>query len=258
MFGFKTWRRRRLMQQSFPEEWDAILQKNVPYFRHLPPELQTKLQGLTNIFLDEKTFEGCADLEITGEIRVSIAAQACILLLGIDDLSSFYEGLRSVLVYPESYVARVKNTHNSFFVEEGFEHRHGEAWSRGLVVLAWDEVKKGASDIHDGQNLVFHEFAHQVDYDYGATAQVESTDDQSSFLSWGWVVGNEYNKLLKAIKQNQQTLIDEYGATNLAEFFAVVTEYFFEKPQALRQKHPDLYHQLAEFYQQDPAEYIRL
>lgn len=257
MFGFKTWRRRRLMQQSFPEEWHKILQKSVPYFQHLPSEMQTKLQGLTNIFLDEKSFEGCGGLEITDEIRISIAAQACILLLGIEDLSSFYEGLRSVLVYPESYVARVKNNHNSFFVEEGFEHRHGEAWSRGLVVLAWDEVKKGASDIHDGQNLVFHEFAHQVDYDYGATAQVESSDNQSSFLSWGWVVGNEYNKLLKAIKRNQQTLIDEYGATSLAEFFAVVTEYFFEKPQALQQKHPDLYHQLTEFYQQDPAEYIK-
>lgn len=256
MFGFKKWRRKRLMKQPLPEEWLSILKENVPYFQHLPPELQTKLQGFTQVFLNEKTFEGCAGLKLTDEIRVTIAAQACILLLGIDDLTSFYEGLRSVLVYPESYVAKVKNTNNSFFVEEGFQRRHGEAWSRGHVVLAWNEVKKGASDIHDGENLVFHEFAHQLDYDYGATEQVES-DDQSSYLSWGWVVGNEYNNLLKALKRNQQTLIDEYGATNLAEFFAVVTETFFEKPAALQKRHPDLYKQLTEFYQQDPASYIK-
>lgn len=257
MFGFKKWRRRRLMQQPLSDERLSILNKNVPYYRHLPSDLQQKLQGLINIFLDEKTFEGCAGLEITDEIRVTIAGQACILLLGIGDLSSFYEGLRSVLVYPKSYVAKVKNTHNSFFVEEGFEQRHGEAWSRGHVVLAWNEVKKGASDIRDGQNLVFHEFAHQLDYDYGATSEIESSDDQSSYLSWAWVVGNEYNDLLEALKRNQQTLIDEYGATNLAEFFAVVTEYFFEKPRELRQRHPELYQQLTEFYQQDPATYIR-
>jgi Mlc titration factor MtfA (ptsG expression regulator) len=257
MFGFKKWRRKRLMQQSFPDEWLSILHKNVLYFRYLPSDLQDKLQGLINIFLNEKNFEGCAGLEVTDQIRVTIAAQACILLLGIDDLSSFYEGLRSVLVYPETYVAKVKNTHNSFFVEEGFQQRHGEAWSRGHVVLAWDEVQKGASDIHDGQNLVFHEFAHQLDYDYGATSQIESGDEESSYLSWAWVVGNEYNNLLEALRRNQKTLIDEYGATNLAEFFAVVTEYFFEKPRELQQKHPELYQQLKEFYQQDPAVYIK-
>lgn len=257
MFGFKKWRRKRQMKQPFPDEWRKILQKNVPYYRHLPSEMQSRLEGFTNIFLNEKRFEGCAGLEITDEVRVTIAAQACILLLGIDDLSYFYEDLRSVLVYPESYVAKVKNTHNSFFVEEGFQQREGEAWSRGLIVLAWDEVKQGASDIQDGQNLVFHEFAHQLDYDYGATEQVESADDESSFLSWAWVVGNEYNNFLRALKRNQQTLIDEYGATNLAEFFAVVTEAFFEKPRELKKKHPELYQQLTEFYRQDPAGYIK-
>jgi len=256
MFGFKKWQRRRLSKQPLSEQQLTILSRNVPYYRLLPPDRQSKLQGLTNIFLTEKTFEGCAGLTITEEIKVTVAAQACILLLGIEDLSSFYEGLRSILIYPKSYVAKVKNTRDSFFVEEGFQRRHGEAWARGHVVLAWDEVQKGASDIHDGQNLVFHEFAHQLDYDYGATSEIKSGDNESHFLSWGLIIGNEYNKLLEAIKQNQQTLIDEYGATNLAEFFAVVTEYFFEQPQALKQKHPDLYKQLVKFYHQNPAEYL--
>jgi len=244
------------MKQALPEEWNHIIQKNVPYYRYLPPKLQTKLQGLINIFLDEKTFEACAGLELTDEMRVTIAAQACILMLGIEDLSTFYEDLRSILVYPETYVAKVKNQHNSFFVEEGFQQRNGEAWQRGHVVLAWDEVQKGALDIHDGQNLVFHEFAHQLDYEYGATEQVEEQYEDSSYLSWARVVGNEYRKFLHALQRNQQTLINSYGAKNLAEFFAVVTEYFFEKPTELKQKHPQLYDQLKQFYRQDPAEYL--
>jgi len=225
--------------------------------QHLPAELQSKLKGLITIFLHEKTFEGCAGLEITDEIRVTIAAQACILMLGIDDLSFFYDDLRSVLVYPEQYVAKVKNRNNSFFVEEGFQQRHGEAWSHGNVVLAWDEVQQGASDIHDGQNLVFHEFAHQLDYEYGATNQVEENYDESKYLSWARVIGDEYQKFLQSIRLHQQTLIDEYGATNLAEFFAVITECFFEQPQELQKKHPKLYQQLQEFYKQDPADYIK-
>lgn len=256
MFGFKKWRRRRLMKQSFPDQWSKILHKNVPYARQLPADRQKKLKGLINIFLDEKRFEGCAGLEITDEIRVTIAAQACILMLGLDDLSYFYDDLRSVLVYPESYVAEVKNHHNSFFVEEGFQRRHGEAWSHGNVILTWDEVQKGASDIHDGQNLVFHEFAHQLDYEYGATDQIEQNYDESHFLSWARVMGQEYQKFLRSLEQNQQTLIDSYGATNLAEFFAVISECFFEKPKELKAQHPKLYKQLREFYQQDPTSYI--
>ncbi|MDZ7659904.1 M90 family metallopeptidase [Fodinibius sp.] len=257
MFGFKKWRRKRLLKKSFTDDQLAILKKNVPYYHHLPLHLQEKLVGLTQIFLDEKRFEGCAGLEVTEEIRISIAAQASILLLGTDDLSYFYEDLRSVLVYPKKYVAKVKKRNNGIFVEEGFEQRHGEAWSHGYVILAWNEVQQGASDIRDGQNLVFHEFAHQLDYEYGATEQIESQNADSSYLSWAKVLGREYNNFLNKLKQNQQSLIDEYGATNPAEFFAVVTELFFEKPKQLKNKHPQLYSQLTEFYQQDPAAYLK-
>src|SRR5699024_5662585 len=117
----KTWRRKRLMKKDFPDAWQSILQKNVPYAQKLPDPLQEKLKGLILIFVDEKIFEGCAGLAITDETRVSIAAQAGILMLGMDSLSSFYNGLRSVLVYPKSYVARVKSRHDSFFVQEGFQ-----------------------------------------------------------------------------------------------------------------------------------------
>lgn len=256
MFGLKKWRRKRLLKQSFRDDWLPILKTNVPYYRHLPVEFQQKLQGLTQIFVDEKQFEGCAGLKLTDEIKVSIAAQASILMLGMDDLSYFYEDLRSVLVYPQQYVARVKKRNNGFFVEEGFEQRHGEAWSHGYVILAWDQVRKGASDIHDGQNLVFHEFAHQLDYEFGATNQIESDRNHSAYLSWAQILGHEYKNFINSLQKNQQTLINSYGATNTAEFFAVVTELFFEKPHELKQKHPRLYSQFSEFYQQDPVQYI--
>jgi Mlc titration factor MtfA (ptsG expression regulator) len=255
MFGFKKRRRQQLIQKPFPGAWVAILQKNVPYSRRLPDQLQQKLQGLIHIFLDEKRFEGCGGLKITDEIRLTIAAQACILVLGLDDLSTFYPDLRSVLVYPHHYVAKVKNQHQSFFVAEGFEHRNGEAWSHGNIVLAWDEVKRGALDINDGQNLVFHEFAHQLDFESGATEQIESEYDESHLLSWARIMGDEFQNFLHDLERNQQTLIDVYGATNLSEFFAVITEYFFEKPRALKRKHPDLYQQLRNFYGQDPVSY---
>jgi len=256
MFGFKKRRRKRLINQPFPEQWEAILQQNVPYAGCLPPDLLKKLEGLIQVFLNEKTFEGCAGLEITDEVRVTIAAQASILMLGLDDLGSFYNNLRSVLVYPKPYVVRIKNRHDSFFVQEGFQRRRGEAWSRGHVVLAWDEVKRDALDIHDGKNLVFHEFAHQLDFEYGATEQIDSRAEDSHYFSWARVVGDEFQKFLRAIKRDQQSLIDTYGATNLAEFFAVITEHFFEKPRELKNKHPELYRQLREFYQQDPASYV--
>jgi Mlc titration factor MtfA (ptsG expression regulator) len=255
MFGFKKWRRKRLLKKHFPDDQLAILKKSAPYYHHLPDHLQKKLVGLTQIFLDEKRFEGCAGLDITDEIKISIAAQASILLLGTQDLSYFYEDLRSVLVYPKKYVAKVKKRNNGIFVEEGFEQRHGEAWSHGYVVLAWNEVRQGASDIRDGQNLVFHEFAHQLDYEYGATHQVDLENKQTSYFAWANVLGREYQNFLSTLKQNQQTLIDEYGATNPAEFFAVVTELFFEKPNELSQKHPELYREFSGFYQQDPAQY---
>lgn len=257
MFGFKSWRRRRIANKSFPENWKAILEKNVPYISHLPNDLKQKLYALIQIFVHETTFEGCAGLEITDEIKVTIAAQASILLLGVEDYSYFYDDLRSVLVYPEHYVAKVKSSHDSFFVEEGFQQRQGEAWSHGNVVLAWDEVQKGAKDINDGKNLVFHEFAHQLDYEFGASEQIQDSEKNSRYQSWAKVIGIEYQKFLKALERNQQKLIDSYGAINVSEFFAVITELFFERPVELKSEYPELYEQLKEFYHQDPASYIK-
>lgn len=258
MFGFTKRRRQKLMKRPFPDGWRNMLLDNVHYYRKLPEEKQHKLHGLIHIFLDEKTFEGCGGLELTDEIKVTIAAQACILLLGLDDLSSFYPDLRSILVYPRRYFAPIKDYTEHGTVIEGTENRWGESWSHGNIVLAWDQVKKGAADYRDGQNLVFHEFAHHLDYEYGATHlpdEEESADPH--FLVWARVLSQEYEQFLKDLQRRQPTVFDAYGSENLAEFFAVVTESFFEQPEKLHRAHPDLYEQLTLFYRQDPLEYLK-
>jgi Mlc titration factor MtfA (ptsG expression regulator) len=251
MLIFKKHCRKRLMKQKFPPEWLSIIERNVPYYHCLSPEGQIELQGLIQVFLDEKQFEGCGGLKITNEIRVTIAAQACLLLLGRE--TDFYPTLRSILVYPHAYVAPVKKVDSDLLVTEGLEARFGESWSHGYVILSWDDVLKGASDIHDGHNLVFHEFAHQLDEESGAADGAPVLPYRSMYIAWARVLGNEYKKLIKSIEQNRPTLLDKYGATSPAEFFAVATEFFFEKPVELKRLHSELYEQLRLFYQRDPA-----
>lgn len=248
------------MREPFPDAWHQILLVNVPYYKHLPKKERQKLQGLIHIFIDEKSFEGCGGLEIKDEIKITIAAQACILLLGQDDITSFYPDLRSILVYPHQYFARVKSQNPDGVIREGTENRWGESWSHGNIVLAWDQVKRGASDFRDGQNLVFHEFAHHLDYEYGATRQPDdssSKDYDSSFVAWARILGKEYKSFLNALRRRQPTVFDSYGAKNLAEFFAVVTETFFEQPEKLKSAHPELYNELTRFYKQDPLSYLQ-
>ncbi len=251
MFSFKKHRRKRLMKQKLPAKWLSIIERNVPYHRGLFPEEQFELEGLIQVFLDEKQFEGCGGLEITDEIRVTIAAQACILLLGRE--TDFYPTLRSILVYPHAYVAPVKKVQSNFLVTEGLEARFGESWSHGYVVLSWDDVLRGASDIHDGHNLVFHEFAHQLDEESGAADGLPVLLKRSMYIAWARVLSEEYKAIIKNIEQNRPTLLDKYGAISPAEFFAVATEFFFEKPVELKRLHPKLYEQLRSFYQRDPA-----
>ena len=251
MFGFKKRRRKRLMAQPMPVDWLAIIKRNVPYYQLLDREQQTRLQGLVQIFLHEKEFEGCGGLEITDEIRLTIAAQACILLLCRE--TDIYPELRSILVYPTAYVAQVKQHHPDGTVSEGLQPRLGESWSHGYVVLSWDDVLHGASDIHDGKNVVFHEFAHQLDNESGGADGAPLLPQRSMYIAWARVLSKEFNSLIRNIMMNRPTLLDQYGATNPAEFFAVVTEFFFEKPIELQARHPELYQQLKLFYQCDPA-----
>jgi len=241
-----------LGNREFPQEWLEILEKNVGYYRRLPEPDKKELQKHILIFIGEKRFEGCGGLEITDEIKVTIAAQACILLLHRQ--TDYYPGLYSVLVYPQAYVAREARYLGGGVVVEGLHVRLGESWRRGSVVLSWDDVQRGTADIHDGHNIVFHEFAHQLDLSGGKGDSSEVVRSRSKYIAWARVLQRDYERLRRDVGGSRQTLLDRYGATNPAEFFAVATESFFERPKELRKLHPELYNELRQFYQQDPAD----
>ncbi|KKL18831.1 hypothetical protein LCGC14_2471600 [marine sediment metagenome] len=251
MFGFKRRRRRKLRDRPFPAEWLEVLRRNLPYYRLLCPSEQAELQGHIQVFLAEKGFEGCGGLVMTDEIRVSIAAQACILLLGRE--GGYYPRMKSIFVYPHGYEVPVTRRGGPDLVVGGEQGRLGESWYRGPVVLSWDDVRKGAADVHDGQNLIFHEFAHQLDSETGSHDGAPLLSRRSMYIAWARVLGAEYRRLTEDLRRHRDTVLDGYGATDPAEFFAVATEAFFEKPIALRRRHRQLYQQLAEFYRQDPA-----
>ena len=252
MFGFfKRRRRKRLLEAPFPDDWRAIIEQNVRFYAGLPEADRHELERLIPIFLAEKTFEGCGGLTVTEEMKVTIAAQACLLLLHRD--TDIYPRLVTILVYPSAYVARDIKPIGGPLVLEGQSARLGESWTTGVVVLSWDDVQAGASDIHDGHNLVLHEFAHQLDREDGAINGTPLLEQRSQYLAWGRVLTAEYERLQRDRQLGRATVLDDYGATDPAEFFAVATECFFEKPRTLKKRHPALYEELKIFYRQDPA-----
>jgi Mlc titration factor MtfA (ptsG expression regulator) len=248
VFGlFRNWRRKRLLRTPFSAEWLAIVERNVPLYRRLPPAQQESVQNSTRILLAEKNFEGCGGLVMTDEIRVTIAAHAALLLLGRS--RDFFPNLNSILVYPSAYRGPVTKRLASGIVEEGVQGRLGESWDSGIVVLSWDDTLHGADDPRDGHNVVLHEFAHQLDQEDGAADGTPYLGGRSVYAAWGRVLGADFERLRKG-----RGVLDRYGATNPAEFFAVATETFFEKPQQLRAKNGELYDQLRAYYGVDPAE----
>lgn len=251
MFGFRNRRRAHEREKPFPPAWLAVLERNVPYYQLLDESEQAELRGDIQVFLAEKEFEGCGGLEITDEIRVTIAAQACVLLLHRE--TDDYPMLGSILVYPHAYRAGGHQLEADGTVSEGSQGRLGESWMRGPIVLSWDDVLAGAADASDGRNVVFHEFAHQLDNESGAAEGAPALPRRSRYIAWARVLGSAYEQLQKDLEHHRRTLIDGYGATNPAEFFAVVTECFFEQGAAMRRRYPELYEQLREFYRQDPA-----
>jgi Mlc titration factor MtfA (ptsG expression regulator) len=251
---FKSRRRARLRAQPAPAAWRAILERNLPIFARLSAEDQAELLGHTQVFLAEKHFEGAGGLELTDEIRVTIAGQACLLLLHRE--TDYYPELISIIVYPSGYTAREERHIGGGIWEEGGEDRLGHTGRRlAALVVAWDAVRRGAAAPSDGENLVLHEFAHQLDFENASSDGTPALERHGDYFTWARVMSAEFNALRNAADAGEPTLLDQYGATNPSEFFAVVTEAFFEQPRALKKKHPALFAQLEQFYRQDPTTY---
>ncbi len=256
-FGRRTvvkHRRNRLKAEPFPKEWEQILFRNISLYRHIPASLKDQVHSGMKIFLGEKHFEGCGGLELTDEIRVTIAAQACMLLM--NRKSRNYPGLSTVLVYPTAYVAQENIPLGAVTYVENESVRAGESWIHGTVVLAWDHVLQGARDGRDGHNVVLHEFAHQLDQEDGIVDGAPDLDSRSDYARWARVLSRKYAQLRDDVDNRRTPILDEYGATDPAEFFAVATETFFEKSKQLKQHEPELYEELKNYYKVDPAEWV--
>jgi Mlc titration factor MtfA (ptsG expression regulator) len=247
-------RRAQLRKRSSPDGLEDVLSRNIGLYAKLPPDLRAELRGHINVFLNEKRFRGEAGQEITPEVMFTIAGAACILLLNREP--SYFPGFSSILVYPETYEAT--QVHYDGGVESHRRSRRaGESWHRGPIVLSWSDVLYGASNAEDGYNVVLHEFAHKLDEENSGTNGLPMLRDLGQYRDWAQVLSREYEMLEARVARRKNKVIDAYGLTSPAEFFAVATESFFEKATSMRKRLPDLYEQLKKFYAVDPASWPR-
>lgn len=251
----KIHRRKKRLQHynsHFPVVWIDVLKNNFPLYKQLPTELQDQLHGHINVFLAEKAFYGCDDLIITDEIRVTIAAQACLLLLNRE--TDYYPNFKTILVYPAKFTS-IETRYDGYVEVRKRTIRLGESWHRGPVIISWDDAMAGARDPNDGENVVIHEFAHKLDEENPGYPGLPLLRKNSHYKSWAKVMSLEFDKLQARYEHGYRDLISQYGSTSPAEFFAVISELFFECPLALQKKHPELYNELANFYQLNPEEW---
>ncbi|MCB1706367.1 MAG: zinc-dependent peptidase [Halioglobus sp.] len=246
------WRAQRLRSKPFPPAWLAIIEASLPVYPMLSQEEQDRLCQLVKLFIAKKRFYGCGGVVITDEIRVTIAAQACLLLLNKG--WSVYPKLTAILVYPSAFRVDRDEHQADGTVVSGSHGLLGESWHNGRVILSWDDVERGVSDFSDGHNVVLHEFSHQLDAESGSMDGAPALRS-NSYQSWAKVFSENFEDLKFRYDHGQSTVIDEYGTTNPAEFFAVATETFFEKPHQLHRHRPELYQELSHFYQLDPMKW---
>jgi Mlc titration factor MtfA (ptsG expression regulator) len=253
-FLYPRWRLRRLLAQPLAPEAEAILQRNIPVYRRMPAELQQQLRRMVQQFLHQKKFVGCEGLEVTDEMAVTIAGQACLLLLNRP--SKVYPALHTILVYPTEFVAQRADIGPGGVITPGRQSMLGESWDDGRVVLSWDNVRHGAADWTDGHNVVLHEFAHQLDSESGRANGAPYLGDPASYRAWSEVLSRHYENLRMRAMYRMETVMDPYGATNPAEFFAVATETFFEKPYQMAEHHAELYEEFLKYYRVDPRQWM--
>ena len=247
---YDRWREKTLRERPFPEPWRIILEDRLPVYGALSVDEQRRLQQLITVFIAKKKFYGCAGLVVTDEMRIMIAAEACLLLL--NKKGAVYSKLKAILVYPTAFKVDRERHLADGTVASGTQGMLGESWGNGRVILSWDDVEKGARDFSDGHNVVLHEFAHQLDAESGSTNGAPPLR-RNSYGVWARVFSENFEDLGARSINGLTTVMDDYGTTNPAEFFAVATETFFEKPHQLSKHRPELYEQLKIYYQLDPT-----
>lgn len=244
-------RRVRYASEPVPAAWRAIVERNVPLVLRLPHEARERLLRLAQVFVRDVPMEGLSGLDLTDEMKVTIAAQACLLVLNLR--YPWFPTLRRVLVYPETFAPeRVLFWHDSG-IQRPPMPTAGEAWGHGTVILAWDNVRLSSAGAADGYNVVLHEFAHILDSEDGVMGGVPLLEPPSSPRTWDRVLAETFERQRRLVEEGREALLRDYGSTNRAEFFAVATEAFFEQPAHLKTAAPEWYEELRKFYRQDPA-----
>jgi len=260
------YRRQRWQAVPLTQNQVQLLQQNMPLYRRLPQALRLQLNGHIQVFLAEKSFVGGNDFAVTNDMRLLVAANACLLLLNRH--SNYFINVKTVVLYPSAY--RVdQQTRDGVVVDNSQQVRLGESWPWGTIVLSWSDSLAGSVNEQDGQNVILHEFAHQLDQQNGGATGTPKLKNKNMYKQWHSIFSQEYFELKRNICKGKGGVIDgdsvmdgdsvinSYGATNEAEFFAVVTESFFERPQALRQQHSALYQLLYRYYQVDPVSWFK-
>lgn len=251
MFNWsKNRRRKRILTGPWPVAWETILTSSVGHFKGLSAIEQGKLRDITQIIVGEKNWEAHDGLAMLDEIKVTISGNAALLLLGVENY--YFDHVSTIIVFP--YPMR-RETQDGLIVG-GKTHHAGEAWQSGQVVLSWQDVVSDSRHAFDGRNLVIHEFAHCLDGIDGEMGGSLHFDDPATSERWRQVCNSEFEALKTAAQLGQPTLLDYYGATNMAEFFAVASETFFENPRQLKHQHSELFGLLVKYYHVDPRSWM--
>lgn len=254
---FRERRRRKLIQAPFPSSWEEIIRRNVTHYGVLKDTERAHLRGLIQVFIAEKNWEGAGGLELTDEIRVTISAQACLLILGLDH--NYYQNVLSIIVYPSTVVPpqRKRGSFENRIAPVDIERPIlGQAFLQGPVIIVWDAALHGGRHPELGHNVIYHEFAHKLDMLDGAADGTPPLRNRTEYRDWILICSREYQRLRQDAAMGKKSFLNAYGATSEAEFFAVATEQFFDQPRLLIKQAPDLYRVLQEYYRQNPFERV--
>jgi hypothetical protein len=250
----KNRRRRKLLEAPFPAGWEDMIRRNMAHYRMLDADEQQRLRERIVIFAAEKNWEGCGGLALTDDMRVTISAMACLLILNLPRTD--FDNVESILVYPSELVLPERRIGFFETALEPLEPAYpitGQAFEQGPLILVWDAVLESIRYAGSGYNVVYHEFAHKLDMQDGIADGTPRLRDRAEYRDWVKTCSREFARLLKDVEKGKRTFLDEYGATDEAEFFAVATEHFFDQPLRMRRAAPELYRVLKGYYRQDPA-----
>ena len=250
---FRNRRRRRILAEPFPADWERLLERRLRHYRHLPAEHRRRLHQIVQVMVVDKEWAGAGDLEITTDMKVTVAGQAAVMVSGFET-PYFFDRLHTLVIHPGTVrFTPHQAARNANLPAGDFD---GIAWHRGPVVLSWTRLRRELMGRSPGHNVVLHEFAHHLDGLCGEMDGAPPLGDAQRERQWYAVTEAEFFRLVGNARRDEATLLDHYGASNRAEFFAVATECFFELPHELRERHRDLYDTLADFYHQSPTEWL--